>query len=146
MLASINDIKFEECKTWESLLNNIILHQCNQYTIIVKEWCTVCSNKFIGTPIGPIMLLFEIIMWCNQGQSVGSRPCDIFSFLFDWSPYKERHILLKTPPESDQWFQSYSNWKILKTIENKRNAFLFLAVSHNQCSPLLTDPGRLQHI
>ncbi len=52
----------------------------------------------------------------------------------------------KIQPESDQWFQSYSNWKILKTIENKRIAFLFLPVSHNQCSRLPTDPARSQHI
>ncbi len=50
--------------------------------------------------------------------------------------------MLKTPPESDQWFQSYSNWKILKTVENKRNGFLFLAVSHNQCSRLPIDPAK----
>ncbi len=68
-------------------------------------------------------------MWCDLGESVGSRTCDIISFLFDWSPHQERYILLKISPESDEWFQSYSNWKIIKTIENKRNAFLFLAVS-----------------
>ncbi len=39
-----------------------------------------------------------------------------------------------------------SNWRILKTIENKRNSFLFLAISHNQCSRLPTDAARLQHI
>ena len=43
-------------------------------------------------------------------------------------------------------FQSYSNSKILKTIENRRNAFLFLAVSHNQWARFPTDPARLQHI
>ncbi len=85
-------------------------------------------------------------MWCDLGQSVRSRTCDVFSFLFDWSPHQERYILLKTPPEPDQWFQSYSNWKILKTIENKRNAFLFLSVSQNQCSRLPTEPARSQHI
>ncbi len=37
-----------------------------------------------------------------------------------------------------------SNWRILKTIENKRNS-PFLAISHNQCSRLLTDSARLQH-
>ena len=26
-------------------------------------------------------------MWCDLGESVGSRACDIFSFLFDWSPH-----------------------------------------------------------
>ncbi len=39
-----------------------------------------------------------------------------------------------------------SNWRILRTIENNRNAFLFLAVSHNQCCRLPTDSGRSQHI
>ncbi len=39
-----------------------------------------------------------------------------------------------------------SNWTILKTIENKRNSFLFLAISHYQCSQLLTDSARSQHI
>ncbi len=78
-------------------------------------------------------------MWCDLGESVRRRTYDILSFLFDWSRHQERwYILLKTPPESDHWFQSYSEWKILKTIENKRNAFLFLAVSHNQCSRLPT--------
>ncbi len=85
-------------------------------------------------------------MWCDLGESVGSRTCDIISSLFDWSPHLEMYILLKTLPESDQWFQSYSNWKVLRTIENKRNGFLFLAISHNQCSWLLTDPAWSQHI
>ena len=38
-----------------------------------------------------------------------------------------------------------SNWMILRTIENNRNSFLFLAMSHNQCCRLLTDPARSQH-
>ena len=37
-------------------------------------------------------------------------------------------------------FWSKSNLKILETIENIRNAFLFVAVSNNQCSQLPTDP------
>ena len=32
---------------------------------------------------------------------------------------------LKTSPELDQWFQSFSNWKILKTIENKTKIHSF---------------------
>ena len=39
-----------------------------------------------------------------------------------------------------------SNWRILKTIENKRNSFLFLALSHNQCSRLPNYSSRSQHI
>ncbi len=40
----------------------------------------------------------------------------------------------------------YSNWKILKTIENETTTFLFLTVSHNQCWWLPTDPTGSQHI
>ena len=35
---------------------------------------------------------------------------------FCWKP----HL---TSVKSDQWFQSHSDWKILKIIKNKRNAF-----------------------
>ena len=35
---------------------------------------------------------------------------------------------------------------MIQTIENKRNTFLFMAVSHNQCSRLPTDPARSKHI
>ncbi len=38
-------------------------------------------------------------MWCDLGKSVGTRTCDIFSFLFNWSAHLERYLLLKTPPE-----------------------------------------------
>ncbi len=37
-----------------------------------------------------------------------------------------------------------SNWRILRTKENNRNLFLFLAISHNQCCLLPTDPARSQ--
>ncbi len=46
-------------------------------------------------------------MWCDLAKSVWSRTYDIFSCLFDWSAHLLRYILLQTPPESDQWFQSY---------------------------------------
>ena len=39
-----------------------------------------------------------------------------------------------------------SNWRVLKTIENKRHAFLFLSIFHIQCSQLLTDSARSWHI
>ena len=35
---------------------------------------------------------------------------------------------------------------ILKRIENERNSFLFLAISHNQCSRPPTDPAGSQDI
>ena len=82
-------------------------------------------------------------MWCDLGESVRCCTCDIFSFLFDWHAHLERYILLKTPLESVQWFQGYEQ---LKGFQNNRNSFLFLAISHNQCCRLPTDPARSQHI
>ena len=37
-----------------------------------------------------------------------------------------------------------SNWRILRTTENNTNSFLFLAISHNQCSRLPTDSAGSQ--
>ncbi len=55
-----------------------------------------------------------------------------FQFLLDWSSHYERYILLKTPLESDKWFQSYSNWKIIKTVETKEIiSFLWLYLKIN---------------
>ncbi len=82
-------------------------------------------------------------MWCDLGESVGSRICNIFNFSI-WLKSSLGEIHFAESP--NRTIQSYSNWKILRTIENKRNAFLFLAVSHNQCCRLSTDPTRLQHI
>ena len=83
-------------------------------------------------------------LWCDLGESVGSRTCYVFYLIevlirrgtFCWKPHLNRTSGSKV----------INNWKILKTIENKWNAFLFLAVSYNQCSWLLTDPARSQHI
>ncbi len=57
------------------------------------------------------------------GKSVWSQACDIFSFLFDWTAYLKRYILLKTPLESDQWFQSYEQ---LKYSQNNRKQKKFI--------------------
>ena len=51
-----------------------------------KCWCT----------------MYIVHMWCDLEKSVWNRTCDIFSFLFNWSAYLERYILLETPPELDQ--------------------------------------------
>ncbi len=77
-----------------------------------------------------------------------SRKSAMWHFQFSiWLKSSIRKVhFAETPPESDQWFLSYSTWKIFKTIENQRNAFLSLAESHNQCSWLPTDPAWSQHI
>ncbi len=65
-------------------------------------------------------------MWCNLGKSVWSQTCDIFSFLWDWIAHLERYILLKTPPELDQWFHSYEQ---LKDSQNNRKQNKFISCS-----------------
>ena len=53
--------------------------------------------------------------------------------------------LLKTPPESDQWIHSYSNWKILKTIDKKMHSFFWPYISQSML-PTSIYPARSQHI
>ena len=43
----------------------------------------------------------------------------------------EKYILLKNPPESDQWFQSYEQLKDSQHNRKQRNSFLFLAITIN---------------
>ncbi len=78
--------------------------------------------------------------------SVGTRTCNIFSFLFDWSDHLERYICWKPHLNRFSGSKVMSNWRVLRTIENNRNSFLFLAISHNQCCRLPTDPARSQQI
>ena len=73
-------------------------------------------------------------LWCNLGISVRSQTCDIFSFLFNWSAHLERYILLKTPPELDQWFQSYEQLKDSQNINRKQKKihfFFWLYLTNN---------------
>ncbi len=85
-------------------------------------------------------------LWCDLGKSVGTRTCLSFSVFylnevliwrgtFCWKPHLNQ--------SSGSEFMG--NWRILRTIE-KRNSFLFLAISHNQCCQLLTDSASSQHI
>ncbi len=86
-------------------------------------WClhrTCLTSIYVGTDSS-----FHY-MWCDLGKSVWSRTCDIFNFLFDWNAHLERYILLKTPPESDQWFQSYEQ---LKNSKNNRKLKKFIPFS-----------------
>ena len=58
----------------------------------------------------------------------------------------ERYILLKRPPESDQWFQSYEQLEDSQNKRKQKKFIVFLAISHNQCSWLPNDSTRLLHI
>ena len=88
-------------------------------------------------------------LWYDLEKSVYKRRCDICSFLqfylmkvligrdtICWKP----HLNLTSGSKG------MSNWRILKTIENKRTSLLFVAISHNQCSWLSTDSARSYHI
>ena len=87
----------------------------------------------------------EYVMW-SRGIS---RKSNMWKLQFPtwWnSSLGEAHFA-----ENHTWIEPvvpklYSNWKILKTIENKRNAIPFQAASHNQCSGFPTDPAWSQHI
>ena len=51
--------------------------------------------------------------------------------------------MLKTPPEPDQWFQSYED----SQNNRKQNKYIsFSCCTRNQCCRLQTDPARSQHI
>ncbi len=79
------------------------------------------------------------IMWCDLYGNQSEVEHVTFQFSI-WlkCPFGARYIiLLKTLTESDQWFINYSNWMILKTIENNRNSFLFLDIFYNQCFRLV---------
>ncbi len=70
--------------------------------------------------------------------SMKSNMWHFQSFLLDWSAqsaHLERYILLKMHLNWTSGSKVMSNWRILKTIKNKRNLFLFLAISHNQWPP-----------
>ena len=105
--------------------------------------------RYIGVKFQPncMVKLFGYIkrlhMWCDLGKSVGTRTCNIFSFLFEWSAHLERYILLKTPPELVQWFQINEQ---LKDSQNRKRKEFFFIVLHNQCSHLATDSARSQRI
>ncbi len=83
---------------------------------VLTTFSVVVSNRQVNQRDAMNQMNLKSNMWCDLGKSVLSLICDIFSFLFDWN-------LLKTPLELDQCFKSYSNWKTLKTIENKRKSF-----------------------
>ena len=107
-----------------------------------QEW----SNIELWLLLNFCQNVWTILNNCDAdlGESVGSHTFDIFQFSI-WlkSSWREVHFA-----KNSTWIgpvESYSNWKILETIENKRNALLFLAVSHNQCSQLSTDPAISKH-
>ena len=67
----------------------------------------VRNHALIGVIIPQSTWLYVM----RSRKSVGTRTCDIFSFLFGGTGDLKRHILLKTPIESVQWFQGYEQLK-----------------------------------
>ena len=88
-------------------------------------------------------------MWCDLGESIEHVTFSVFYS----TEVLIRSLCILLKPQVNRTSGSkviYSNWKILKIIENKRNTFLFVIVSQKsqsrQCSRLPSDPARLQHI
>ena len=71
-------------------------------------------------------LAFGAYMWSDLAESVGSRKHKIYSFIFDKSTFLEWCIMLKIPPESNHWFQSYEQ---LKDPQNNRKQKKFIPFS-----------------
>ncbi len=101
----------------------------------------------VRVPTDPARLLY---MWCDQSGKISLKSkWDIFRFLFDWSAYLDSYILLKTQPESGQWFQSYEQ---LKDSQNNRkqkkfNSFFGLGLYlTTNASNFRLDSARSQHI
>ncbi len=68
----------------------------------------------------------------------------LFKILFGWSAHLQRYVCWKPRLNWTSGSKVMSSWRI--PIGNKRNSFLFLALSHNQCSRLLTDSAKSQHM
>ena len=93
-----------------------------------------------------------INLWCDLGKSVWSRTNVTFSvfyihvYLIEVLIYSSAFCWkLHLHQNWTSGSKEMNDWRILKTIENKRNSFLFL-LSHNQCAQLSTDSTRSQHI
>ena len=113
----------------------------------LSAWMTV----FLGfTQIWRELRATHLYMWCVLGKSNQSElehvRFSVFYLVevliwraggtFCWKPHLNRC----------SGFNVMSDWRVLRTIENNRNSFLFLAISHNQCSQPPTDSSRSQHI
>ncbi len=82
-------------------------------------------------------------MWCDLAGSVGTRTCDVF-YLIEVLTWRGT-FRWKTRLNRSSGSKVMCNWRVLGTIQNNRNSFLFfLAMSQNQCCRLLIDPARLQ--
>ena len=93
-----------------------------------------------------VRIIRSYVMW-SRGISWKSNMWRFQFSIYLIEVLIRRGTLCLNPPE--YWASGskvISIEKILKTIENKRNAFLLLDVPHNQCSWLPTDPTRSQHI
>ena len=110
-----------------------------EYTILLvfSLSVVVTSHAFIPSLKGK-KTTGKIHVMRSREISLKSNMWHFQSFLLDWSAqsaHLERYILLKMHLNWTSGSKVMSNWRILKTIKNKRNLFLFLAISHNQWPP-----------
>ena len=121
--------------------NNLLCEVHNIFSYKAhKQLVQTKATRLPLVVINPIKIYHT---WCDLGKSVWSLICDIFSFQFDCSAHLERYILLKTPPESDQWFQGYEH--LNDSLNNRKQRkfilfsgfifWLFLAMSSTMHAP-----------
>ena len=110
------------------LLSKQVSHRC-------KPHCDTESHQF------------HAHMWCDSiGKSVWNRTLHFQFSIRSKCSFGEVYFAENPHLNWTSGSKGMSNWKVLKTIDNKRNSFLLLAISHNQCSQLSTDSARWQHI
>ena len=119
---------------------------CLQNWVYFRTFCQKKKHKIVTKLDASCWKI--VYMWCNQSRGISWKysTCDIFSFLFDWSPHlRGGTFCWKLHLNRSSGSKVMSNWRFLRTIENNRNSFLFLTVSHNHWCRLPNDPTRLQH-
>ena len=81
-------------------------------------------------------------MWCDLGKSVLRSNMWHFQFSLIEVLILERYILMKTPPESDQWFYRYEQRKDSQNNRKLIHSFFWLYLTINATDFRLIQLGR----
>ncbi len=117
------------------------IQQCMEllfYLFYLCVFVNVCNCSFppcSTTGCITITVIGSVPSLCNLGKSVWNPICDIFSFVFDCQClFGEIHFAenpkVKTPPESDQWFQSYEQLKDSQNNRKQKGQFVVESAGH----------------
>ena len=133
-------VKFHSYSTTSALLHCLhqILQHWNKVESILNFRCSTLRS-------GVVCREWSTYVKRSRGISRKSNMWHSGFYLIEF--LIRRYILVKQPPELNQWFyEVIAMERSSKQQKTKRNAFFFLAGSHNQCYRLPTDPARSQHI